>query len=66
VGSKSVMSKEYDFKIWQDGILVARVLGTNLDQVKYEVRHYVGQYIQDGMVEVRGRNIADLDMTFAH
>jgi hypothetical protein len=55
---------EYDFRIFQDGVMVARVIGRNIEQVRSEVRHYIRQYIQD-RVDVWGDRIDDLDFTFA-
>lgn len=57
------MAHDYDFQIWQGGMMVARVMGSNIDQVRSEVYHYVDQYIRDGRVNVKGENIGDLAFT---
>lgn len=45
---------EYRISIWQDGIEVASVHGSDLDRVHAEAMHYAFVYAQDGPIEVRG------------
>lgn len=47
----------FSAKIWQDGIEVASVSGSNPAAVEQELLHYIVQYQQDGDVEIR-RNLA--------
>lgn len=54
------MSKDFEFELWQDGIMVASVSAPNYDDAKREILHYSVMYGQDGPVEIRGANGAVL------
>jgi hypothetical protein len=51
--------KEYEFEIWQGGVMVVAGGGTDLDGVRRELGHYLTVYAQDGTCEVRG-DLSDL------
>jgi hypothetical protein len=38
----------YEFKLWQDGVMVASATGVYFDEVLAEAQHYFAQYAQDG------------------
>lgn len=46
----------YDYKVIQDGVVVARVVGDDERQVEGEIRHYALIYGQDGPVKIRRSN----------
>ncbi len=48
------MSKEYEFELYQDGIMVAGGSGTVLADVRREALHYASVYAQDGPVKLKG------------
>jgi hypothetical protein len=50
------MTREYSFEIWQDGVCVAGASGTNGPRVMSEIMRYARQYMQDGAIEIRGKN----------
>lgn len=45
--------REWKAEIWQDKMMVCRVMGETEDDVKNEIRHYAAQYAQDGPLEIR-------------
>jgi hypothetical protein len=44
--------KEYTFRLWQDGIMVAKVHSKDYERGEAEIRHYAMMYEQDGPVRV--------------
>lgn len=55
--------KEYEFEIWQRGIVVACGSGTSLDDVRREMLHYAMQYVQDGPIKITGSKELALEST---
>lgn len=47
----------YTYELWQDGIMVASVCGGTEEQARREIEHYAMQYVVDGPVEIRPRNL---------
>ncbi len=45
---------EYEFKIWQNSIVVAEGSGPDLDDVRRDMLHYATQYVQDGPIKITG------------
>ena len=43
---------DFEFQVWQDGIMVAGGNGPSRQEVVREAKHYVSQYAQDGPVKV--------------
>lgn len=43
---------EWKARLWQDGIVVARVYGPDGERVQREILHYARQYEQDGPVRI--------------
>lgn len=52
-------AREYEFEIWQGGIMVVAGGGTDLWDVRRELGHYLVIYTQDGDCEVKG-DVAEL------
>lgn len=40
-------------ELWQDGMMVARVIGETRDDVEVQINHYAFMYSQDGPVKVK-------------
>lgn len=55
------MTGEWEFEIWQLGVMVANGSGPNCDDVLREARHYFAQYQQDGKAALIFRGWEDLD-----
>jgi hypothetical protein len=51
--SREGIVREWKAEIWQDKMMVCRVIGYSEDDVRNEIGHYVMQYAQDGPLEVR-------------
>lgn len=45
---------EFEYELWQDGIMVAAVTCAKRDDAEREIRHYGAMYRQDGPCEIRG------------
>lgn len=52
--------RRYHAAIWEDGIAVASVSGSDPEAVRREVLHYAAVYAQDGPVQIKSRNYAAL------
>ena len=50
---------EYDFEIWQDGLMVAGGSAASFDDAEREARHYAMMYSQDGEVEIKLKSKGD-------
>lgn len=47
------MGKDYEFELWQGGIVVASVSAPSREEAEDEINHYAMMYRQDGPVEIR-------------
>lgn len=52
------MVREYEFELWQDGVMVAGVYSPDLERARAEIMHYAMVYAQDGPCEIRGKDVA--------
>ena len=51
-GMANGITGEYEFEVWQDGIPVAEVYSSNLDDALRDIFHYAAMYGQDGPVKI--------------
>lgn len=54
------MATEYEFELWQDGMMVAEVAGDDLNSCRREIMHYAMMYAQDGPCQIRGASVEHL------
>lgn len=45
--------QQWDYQLWQDGVMVAAVSAGNKEDALREINHYAMMYSQDGPVEIR-------------
>lgn len=44
-------------ELWQDGMMVAKVIGETKDDVTNEINHYAMMYSQDGPVKIKTKAV---------
>lgn len=54
---------QYEFEMWQDGIMVVKVGSSTWDEALREITRYMAIYSQDGELRIRSKHAKEL---FAH